>query len=70
MAEGWAASSTQVAGTPAMAQQTATPLPQGYRGATQSETYQGAFADLANEISAYWEATFRDEEGHRTNRQT
>lgn len=53
-----------------MAQQTATPLPQGYRGATQSETYQGAFADLANEISAYWEATFRDEEGHRTNRQT
>ena len=46
---------------PVNAQLTPTPEPQGYRGSTQTQTYQGAFSDLANEIDRFWATTFRDE---------
>src|SRR5215208_3689254 len=39
------------------AQQTATPETHEYRGASQSQPYQGASADLANEIDAFWKET-------------
>ena len=46
---------------PASAQLTPTPEPHGYRGASQTLTYQGAFADLMNEIDAFWAGTFQHE---------
>lgn len=46
---------------PVSAQFTPTPEPHGYRGSTQTQSYQGEFSDLANEIDRFWAATFRDE---------
>jgi predicted metalloprotease len=42
----------------AMAQHTATPEAHGYRGDSQPQAYQGAFADLATEIDVFWAKTF------------
>jgi predicted metalloprotease len=42
----------------ATAQHTATPEAHGYRGDSQSQSYRGAFADLATEIDEFWTTTF------------
>ncbi|MBA2598249.1 MAG: neutral zinc metallopeptidase [Chloroflexia bacterium] len=47
--------------SPATAQDTPTPTAQGYRGASQDQTYRGAFSDLAIEIDAFWAETFSTE---------
>jgi hypothetical protein len=39
---------------PALALQTPTPEPAGYRGASQSEAYQGAFSDLVHNQTTSW----------------
>ena len=44
---------------PAAAQKSPTPEPQGYRGASQAQAYQGAFSDLANEIDVFWSEAFQ-----------
>jgi uncharacterized protein len=49
---------------PASAQVTSTPdtpEPHGYRGASQTLPYQGAFSDLMNEIDAFWARAFQQE---------
>jgi predicted metalloprotease len=45
--------------SPADAQQTPTPVPEGYRGAGQSSGYTGDFPELETAIDSFWADTFR-----------
>ena len=53
---------TTAVARPSMAQQTPTPQAQEYRGTSQTQSYQGAFSDLANEIDVFWADAFVGEE--------
>lgn len=51
--------------SPSLAE-TPTPTASGYRGSTQVESYQGAFADLAIEVDRFWAETFDERHGTYT----